>query len=840
MNKPIKPNKTSFIATRTFFTILTFLFIFSIAGIALSFFINPTQAILMAFVGFIILTVFIYITIVVSYKKKEYTFYDNKIIQKGGMLFSDSETELLIKNITHVRKSLPFIQNKLFKTGNLSIEAAGSSSSEVHLFNIDNTEEVYEELVQVMKNNGFNLSEDDLRFKDKPVVIGVLLEVFKGLLGFIFFLFIFFGDTFVDIISGSGLPSLSSIITGIVIILLLFGGSLVRQVFVFLDLLKRRYYIYKEVIVYKDGFLTKNEAFIPLNNLSDSSVTQSFIGKIFGIYDIKLSCQGGGNEILFNNLRKGKQMSEVLDNLINEADKLKGEIESKEGERREDQVQAEAQGGKKDKQIDVIYDTQFEDSFKMNVAKSITGLIAGLIPILLIVFILAIFIPQVLFSLFALVIIFGILFATSFIQIFATTYYVKSKKIIQEYKFLSNRVIEFSTEKITGMVVKRNFIDKFFGAITIQFNSIGSNQPIVFKNIKYQKGLINNLLAKIGIYQQEKVHQINADYSFIKDFKGHFYNYFTFFFFLIVYALILIFINSIIPSETAQNMKELKSFIIYGGAAALGIWFLIIMLIKFYSVLYYKRTRLKFFSDSLSFRKGYLFVEYYYTRFENVKDATTIRYPLSDTGDLKFNLTGELLAQSKGNQRSTRLVSNNFVMKFVDKISIKDELLDYILEQELIGESIKQKEEEFMKEKDEQAVISAKPSVAQSVLFPAIFLIVIDLVLFFIPFFFIPALVVAVIAVIIIILIIINVKARTYIVSEDRILEKSGVIFKKQTSIIYDRVDYIEKGQGMGNKIFKTGNVVINTTGSSFAELTINNIQEYLEFYEEIKKRYER
>ena len=87
---------------------------------------------------------------------------------------------------------LPFLQNKFFKTGNVRIESAGSGSTEISLLAIDNPEQTYNFMENIMKKNGFNLTKSNLIQKEKPSGIGVFFEVFKNFISTIFIkLFLF-------------------------------------------------------------------------------------------------------------------------------------------------------------------------------------------------------------------------------------------------------------------------------------------------------------------------------------------------------------------------------------------------------------------------------------------------------------------------------------------------------------------------------------------------------------------------------------------------------------------------------------------------------------------------
>jgi uncharacterized membrane protein YdbT with pleckstrin-like domain len=78
----------------------------------------------------------------------------------------------------------------------------------------------------------------------------------------------------------------------------------------------------------------------------------------------------------------------------------------------------------------------------------------------------------------------------------------------------------------------------------------------------------------------------------------------------------------------------------------------------------------------------------------------------------------------------------------------------------------------------------------------------------------------------------------TYYIDKYRVLSKSGVIYKKQTSVIFEKIDFINSSEGFLNKVFKNGTISINTVGSSRTELFLRDIPNYLDIYKDVKDRY--
>ena len=155
----LKPNKAAFVLYRFCIRFLYSAVFFIIAYLIINNFFTLSAS---YFIGFFILWIlFTYYSLSVQYKKEKYTFLSNKIIRNGGGIFSEYEVELVVRNITHITMRLPFIENKLLETGNISIESAGTGKAEVYLSSIDNSKKIYDYIEKLMKYNGFKLTKSN-------------------------------------------------------------------------------------------------------------------------------------------------------------------------------------------------------------------------------------------------------------------------------------------------------------------------------------------------------------------------------------------------------------------------------------------------------------------------------------------------------------------------------------------------------------------------------------------------------------------------------------------------------------------------------------------------------
>ena len=771
----LKPNRTAFVnyrfAVRFIYSLIFFLAVYFIIN---RFF--PVSALYFVIV-FILVELFSYYSLTVQYKKEKYVFLSNKIIRNGGGIFSDYEVELIVKNITHITMRLPFIENKLFKTGNISIESAGTGVAEVFLRNLDNPKQIYDYIEKLMRYNGFKLTKANLIQQEQPSSVGAFFEVFKNFISTIFIIFFIGvyigGGGLIDLITNN--LALVIPIAGLVLFLLF-----VRSIFQFLDLKNRVYNLYSDTITYKEGFLSKNYSFIPIENLSDSTLTQTLVDKIFGLYDVRISCQGSQQEIHFKNMVNGPKLEQNIDNLISQTRSLVGT----EKQQKVQQAQVQKQAAYKARPLDV--DTRITAEYRMDRKRT-------LMPLLIV--------SPIFLILFPLMIVWIIFLVTQIIKMNATRYLVKSNSIEQRYNFISQKNIEFTNEKIMAVVFKESFIDKWFNTCSIHFWSIGSAENIKFTNIKKTPNLYESILAKYGIRTQNALYHMNSNFKISEMLKSTLF---------ITILSVFILIGSLVGTIIYNTLFLIPLLIIT----------FLYIIVAIYKSIYYDRSKLTFYKDFIYFTRGIFFKDFYYTLYDNIKDITTVKYPFSKLGSIKFNVAGEHIVQQGKNQS---MVSNHFKINYIDDIDTKNELIDIIFYQRPNAQQIIQIEQNIQSYSP-KPILFSKPDIANSLTGLIIVSVIIFPLIALLP--------------ITIPLTIWWVKVKSYSIQPYRVVAKSGILYKKQVSILFNKIDHINYSQGMLNKIFKNGNISINTTGSSTSELIISNIHNFREFYDVLKKYY--
>jgi uncharacterized membrane protein YdbT with pleckstrin-like domain len=561
----------------------------------------PTN-LLYSFVAFGVAGIIWFVLLSVRYKKESYLFLPDKIIRKSGTIISDHETELVIRNITHIDMTLPFIENKLFHTGTISIDSAGSGRSEIMLRSIGKPKEFFIYVEKLMKTNGFSLKLDSLVQQERPATIGVILETFSRFALTLFkIIALFFYVALTIFEEGMDLSFLADLDLVMIAIPIALAGLIyaaARFFFIFLDLKMRVYQVYQDGITYSEGFLTKHESMIPFENLSDTEITQTIFDRILGLYDVKVSCQGSGQEILFKNMENGPTFKKTVDSLIKSSDV---KIEKAQAKR----MKAAAVQKK------IVRDTSFTTELRMDRGRVLKEVFLALI---------IMWFPPLIFY-------WGFYLVWSLIKVSATKYVVNSNSIEEHFQFINKKDVEFSVDKIMAIMIRRNLFDQWFGSCQIHFWSIGSSADIKFKNVKMDSDLIANILTKIGVREEDVIYDITSRFSFREFIRAHIYLTSLF---VMVCGFILglgVFVNSLFY-------------------AALVIPFMLLVVTYLYLGAVYRRTDIKFTGTHVAYKTGFLVKDRYYALYDNIKDITTTRYAFSTFGDLRFDVAGEHIMQA--------------------------------------------------------------------------------------------------------------------------------------------------------------------------------------------------
>jgi len=589
------------------------------------------------FVGiiFLLLTLVSYYFRFVRYKKSFFRLTDRKIIYTTWTILTDNTVEINLDKITLVKSRLGFLQNKIFQTGSLLVKTAGSSNSKVHFFHINETMEVYQDLQSRMKKNGFHLQKDQLVQTAKPHSLGVFWEIWAKILstGLVVIYFVW-----------SSVLWLSTLLefewmlwlVNLLIWMYLFTTICVLTLS-YLDLKRRKYEVFSDSIFYSEWFLTKNYAFIPMENISDTQNTQSFLSKVLWIHDVEISSGWANNKVVFKNMLWGEKMMESIKYLKDKTIMwAKDEIIW--------EMKKESLINFKDKIEEPLdFDRDFTGAYKMDIAKSMAG-------IMFIVLLLSPWLFIAWETLFVIFIVILPMVIKAIIAIVATKFQITSSSVEYKYDFLTHKQNSFSVEKITKVTIVESLLDKVFKTCSVEFYSIGSSWAIVFKNIKKTDDLYEKLLAKVWMYTHQDYKSLPTNFNTLEYIKAHIFSSL-----LIILLAIFWWVLSIF--HIAYIWVALVILVIF-------FWFIAYKKL-FYSEKFYKN---KLFSQFIQVDKWIFIQSSEFALYRHIKSTHSTKNVATKVGKISLNVAWEQMQdpQSRKNiQLSQLFVSNTITLDYV-------------------------------------------------------------------------------------------------------------------------------------------------------------------------------
>jgi uncharacterized membrane protein YdbT with pleckstrin-like domain len=762
----LKPRKGSFVFPRLLVSGFLSALFGAVVSIVLSALGQPAWPGLIAFSAVFLLGIF---SALVAYRKERYLLQSSRLVCHRGGLFSDEATEFEIRNITHVKLRLPWLRYRLFRVGDVIVETAGSSKPMV-MRAIREPEAIYLEMRERMKSNGYDLTQRQLLHEERPAFIGVFGECVGMLVGAAFFFLFFIGGILSDAdvtLEGAALQGALGILPLAIMIFVILR---------FLDLRRRTYRVFNDVVVYEEGFLTRHNAFIPYENIADSNTKRTLIDQIFGLYDVLISCQGSSSEIKFRRLKNGIHLSAAIDRLVSAAAK-----KPKPGKPSSHAESATRRPSRAEPEIVPAEGIRMAE-YRIHALRLLIPqmLLLPLFPL----WVLAMFKSLILMS--------------------STRYFVRSGSLRHSYKFLTVDDREFSYDKITGVVIRKNLWDRCFGTMTLKFWSIGSGKSLEFAHVHCGQVDLPALMRQVGIPPASaETIDVNARFGLFTWLRAQMW-----------VAIGIAFISAGVVAAALMAEEPLIHLILL-SPALIGLGGLV------YAKLYYSRQRLRFHEHHIEAEQGVISKSFYYVRHRNVKRITATRYPGGGEGSLKIFVAGEEQIQAQGTQGKGLSVMKqcSFTSGMLPDPGKTATLLDDILSGRI---------------DPSPAAIPAEPSATLAESPRSVGNALAALFLLSILLFPLIALLPVTIPVTII-----RVKRWRYRIEDFRIVTNHGVLFRSETSVLLDRVDSLQQSQGLLNKVFRNGKVSVMTAGSSKPDLVLIDSPAYLRLYEEIRKRSE-
>ncbi len=724
-----------------------------------------------------VILVFGILSALATYRKERYQLQHSRLICHRGGLFRDEATELEIRNITHVKVKLPWLRYKLFRTGDVIVETAGTSKPMV-MRAIREPETVYAEMRGRMKYNGYDLSKRELLHEEKPSILGVIVECIGHVVAAVVIMLFFFGAIVSEQEEAGATPFDSYLPYLLPIGAIFLTTAIIYAIFRFLDFRLRTYSVFNDVVVYEEGFLTRHNAFIPYENIADSNTKRTFIDQILGLYDVHVSCQGSASEIKFRRLRNGIGLSNAIDLLVSSASK------KPKSPRRSSSDDPTIALPKRPSRVE----PEAVPAGEIRTSEHRIHAMRLLVPQL---FLLPLFPIWVLTM------------VKSLILLSSTRYFVRPDSLRHSYKFLTVDDREFSYDKVTGLVIKRNLWDKCFGTMTLKFWSIGSGKSLEFAHVHCEQVDLPALMRQVGIPPvSQEPYETDARFGIFPWLRARIWIVFVF----------LLYSAGVLAAAALEDEPLIYLLLLVPALA------IVIGLI--HAILYYPRQRLRFHEHHVEAEQGIIAKVTFFVRYKNVKRVSSTRYPGGEEGDLEIYVAGEEQAhtqQAQGKAMKTMMKQCSFMSRMLPQPIETAALLDDILSGR-INSSITPIPAEAG-----EVLVESKRALGNAIVNLLLISILIFPLLPLLP--------------ITIPLTIIRVKRWRYRIEDFRIVTNHGALFRKETSVLLDRVDSLQQSQGFLNKIFRNGKVSIMTAGSSKPDLILIDSPDYLKLHEEIRRR---
>lgn len=781
------------------------------------------------------------LSLLARWRKSVFTLSPGRFVARTGGLFSDASVELAARNVTFCRYERPFLERVLLGTGTVRVESAGSGGSEIVMFAVRDPGAVFEDVLSALRGSGFPLAMDVPVQEHRVSGVGMAVDMVQTTAGIFIFILVVLADLFED-------RQTDVVVALVVAGLALLFGFLVAGARL-LDLRARRYRLFEGAVDFEEGFFNLRRTVIPMENVADSEAEQGLAGRLFGFWDVKVSCQGAGKEIRFAYLTEGRRLMEGVDRAV-ERTRARDDAADDEGGKTASVAggapPAGAAPGRKAVGREIFRgDRAFKGTFRQNLLRALAPAAAALLGAALGASLVgglmaldgsapgevagasvAVFI--------GLSVVAGIMVVKGLVGAYMTTYEVTEDSLVSAFSFIVTKRTEFSFDKVTSVATAESPLDWIFGTHSLEVTSIGSATKLTVAHQVASDALRTQLLRKVGIETGKAVDELRPSWSasaFLRSPEGS-----TAAVFLVLVALggALLATESAVASVVVMVLAGL-SMAASAGVSRLGAGY----------------RSLELAPDHVAGREGILFRRHITVPFRSVKGLQASRYLAGSDGDLTVDIAGELVvatnaqaqaaaAQSGGPPGIVR--SHGFTLPYVqDVATLLDELDGVVAADEAeragllplprTGRSVAAAVERmtaapglgrFMTPRVMGASIPclalAVGGVAGEV----------------------PALAVVAALAFVAFVVLFGAQGRStrYAVDAGRVRMDWGVFFRARKTVAFRHVDFIAAEQGMLDKLFGVGSLRVHTTGSSGAELSLDGFAEHRPFEAALKEKY--
>lgn len=768
----------------------------------------------------------------VAYRQTFYRLYDDRLVVETGTIATRHTIDLPYRNVTQVVLRLPFLERRFFGTGHLRVHAAGSARGVAHLQSIDEPRAMYDAIADRLRENGFSLARNRRLQREKPHLVGTVLDTSGMVIGGLIALItvgLTVGGAVIDTLDLANYYELFDVLIGAVevddpgeaalavrgtvglaLLAVLAGTAGLAKVAIhFVDLNRRTYTLWDDVVDYEDGFLTETYKFIPIENLADTATEEPFLKRLFGMADVELSPHGSASGIRFPSMPRANQFRGHLDELIESSEGVqrpsaataKGVAEADDTTDVATEAAGERTSAVERRLPDIdAAPLQFSPSL---LRRSISGIVDALrlpftIAVALAVGYAAVeitgfdvdhlelpldqisveWVVETLLLLTAVLIVYHL--GKAVFYRWTTNYRVGRRKVTWERDFVSRDEFEFTNDKITSVTVERDITDRLLNTATISFRSIGNATPLVFEDAPRAREKVAEIRRRLGLFaDDDKADAVHTPLPGPLDlWWGR--------------AVSTVFFLSFAAAFAYGSTHWPEAM--YGAFVFAAFPPLIFLR----DLIYYPRCRLKLFENYVEVRRGILLVEQHFVPYDQLRSVTTIRFPGSTAGVI------QLVPGS----------SRRIGLRYVDGlVELHEELDDRLYARPM--RPVRQPDR-----LDRTEVSRRQPMARNGIVVWSVF-----------------TLLAALVTVIPVVWLVLRARRTSIIVEQGRIRRVRGVLYRTTRTVLLNRVDQILTRQGPTHTLFDNGLVNILTVGSSVPELSLGPIGDGQALYDELETR---
>ncbi|MDG1482994.1 MAG: PH domain-containing protein [Myxococcota bacterium] len=382
--------------------------------------------------------------------------------------------------------------------------------------------------------------------------------------------------------------------------------------------------------------------------------------------------------------------------------------------------------------------------------------------------------------------------SAAILRALGTTYSVGPSSVSSQFTLIGNQQLEFAYDKVTGIQVRTSPWDALFGTFTIRIWSIGSSMPLDLAHVPRAAVDLPALLRQSGIPGGEARCSFPASFGLLVWLRAHVVG--------AVMVPMLVLLSLVLAAAVSWEMLlpilSLLGFIVVS---------LPILTVR------YRQQRLTFHTHHMEHVAGILWKKHTYARYDDIKKISVRRYVGTRRGRLQVFVAGEV--QTQGSKGQSVVLPNTFIAHYLEEVTPLTETIDDLLLGRIEPEAVMQPREST------PAGAEFRPAVSNSLVALLLGGIFCPPIWLLAPY------------------VVLRVKRKVYRVASDRAVVEEGVLYRTHTSVLFDRIDSIQQGQGALGKMFSNGSVTLMTAGSSRPDLFLKNTPDYQSLYRMIRER---